>query len=69
VGLDLAPDGGGLEAARQNDDAREEGHQAGAASWFPPVQVGPVGQLADGYEGGRELLSDESAEGCRAAAP
>jgi hypothetical protein len=43
VGLDLAPDGGGLEAARQDDDAREEGLQIGAALWTPAVQVRPLG--------------------------
>jgi hypothetical protein len=31
MGLDFAPDGGGLEAARQDDDAGEEDPQAGPA--------------------------------------
>ena len=51
VSLDLVPDGGGMEAARQDDDTGEEGAQAGGASWFPAMQVPPLlGQLADGDE-------------------
>jgi hypothetical protein len=61
VGLDLAPDGGPLESARQDDDAGGEGPQTGVALWPPAVQVRPLGQLADGDEGGRELLPGEPA--------
>ena len=46
-----------MEGAGQDDDAGEEGAQAGAALWSPAVQVGPLGQLADGDEGDRELLA------------
>ncbi len=59
VGLEPAPDGGGLEAAGQDDDAGEGGAQAGAAVGFPPVQVRPLGQLADGHHGGHELPAGE----------
>ena len=70
VGLDLAPDGGGLEAARQDDDAGEEGPESQPCVAAPAVQVRPLGQLADGDEGDRELLAGEPVgEVCRGAAP
>jgi hypothetical protein len=59
VGVDLAPYGGGLEAAGQNDDAREEGAQTGSASRPSAVRERPLGQLADGDEGDRKLLVGE----------
>lgn len=57
MGLDLAPHSGGLEGAGQYDDTREERAQAGTAPWSPAVQVGRLGQLADGDEGDREPLA------------
>jgi hypothetical protein len=59
VDLDLAPHGGGLEAAGQDDDAGEERAQPGAAWRSPTAQVRPLGQLADGDEGDSELLAGE----------
>ena len=60
VGLDLAPTGGGLEAAGQDDDAAKKARRP-ARRGPPAVQVGPLGELADGDEGDRELLAGEVA--------
>jgi hypothetical protein len=66
VCLDLAPDGGGLEVARGDDDAGEECPETGSPLRAPAVQIGPLGQLTDRDERGRELLAGESTgEACR----
>ena len=59
MSLDLAPHGGCLEAALQDDDTGEARRAGRLGAVSPAVQERPLGQLAHSHEGDRELLAGE----------